>query len=59
MLAFVEEQRDVSQVGVHCASQEGGHFASLELCSINNVMCICKQTISAKAHNIITSNPHE
>jgi len=46
LLAFVEEQRVASQVGVRCASQEGVHFASLELC--NNIMCKCKQPISAK-----------
>lgn len=36
LLAFVEEQRGASQVGVRCVSQEVVHFASLELC-INNI----------------------
>ena len=36
LLAFVEEQRGASQVGVRCVSQEVAHFASLELC-INNI----------------------
>ena len=32
LLAFVEEQRNVSQMGVHCVLQEVLHSESVELC---------------------------
>lgn len=39
LLVFVEERRNESQVGVHCVSQVGVHFVSLELC-IKNILSV-------------------